>query len=152
MSDAEHPLWEIEESVEAQASPAFAFRWQTTVENIAADPGIERVETDGPYTDRPGMRGTNHLVGGQKVDWVISEAEPARRLVIDLILSEATVRFAFRFEEREGGGSVLTQRVSLFGPNAATYLEHVRQGFGPTLRDGMRSLRDRIDAARPTSS
>ena len=42
---------------------------------------------------------------------------------------------------------LLTQRISLFGPNAAEYLEDVSAGFGPTLRDGMRAVRDRIEKA-----
>jgi hypothetical protein len=50
-------------------------------------------------------------------------------------------------EERVGGGSVLTQRVSLFGPNAREYLEGVEAGFAASLRDGMRAVRDRIDEA-----
>ncbi len=55
----EVPLWEKEECVEARAEPAFAFRYWTDVANMAADPGIDRVETDGPY--RPGMQATTHL-------------------------------------------------------------------------------------------
>jgi hypothetical protein len=33
MSDAERPLWEKEESVEAKASPDFAYRWWANIEN-----------------------------------------------------------------------------------------------------------------------
>jgi hypothetical protein len=57
------------------------------------------------------------------------------------------LQFEMRFEERIGGGAVLTQRVSLFGPNAAAYLEGVEAGFATGLRDGMRAVRDRIDEA-----
>ena len=42
---------------------------------------------------------------------------------------------------------MLTQRVSLFGPNAGEYLEGVEEGFATSLRDGMRAVRDRIDEA-----
>lgn len=145
MSDVQRPLWEREESVEARAQPAFAFRYWTNVENMRADPGIERVETDGPY--RPGMRGTTHLVGGGTTDWVVTEVDPERRVVIEMALREATLRFEILFEERAGGGSLLTQRVGLWGPNAASYLEGVEAGFGTSLRDGMLAVRDRIDEA-----
>jgi hypothetical protein len=147
MTDVHRPLWEKEASVEARAEPAFAFRHWTSVENMAADPGIERVETDGPYLDRPGMHGTTYLAGGGTTDWVVAEVEPDRRLVIEVALDDAGMRFEIRFEERVGGGSVLTQRVSLFGPNAAAYREGVEAGFGASLRDGMRAVRDRIDEA-----
>ncbi len=147
MSDVQRPLWEKEESVEAEADAAFAFLYWTNPENMAADPGIERVETDGPYLDRPGMRGKTHLVGGGTTEWVVAEVEPGRRLAIDVALPDATLRFELRFEDRAGGGSVLTQRVSIFGPNAAAHLEGVEAGFGRSLRNGMRAVRDRIDAA-----
>lgn len=154
MSDPERPVWEMEESVEARAEPAFAFRYLTSIENVEADPGIERIETDGPYRDRVGMRGTTHLAGGGTNEWVVSAVEPGRRFVIDLALRDAFLRFEFRFEDRAGGGSVVSQRISLFGPNAAEYLEGVAAGFGTTLGDGMRAVRDRIDAAlsNPPSS
>ncbi len=73
--------------------------------------------------------------------------EPDRRVVIEMPLRDARLRFEMRFEPRNGAGRVLTQRVSLLGPNAAAYLEQVEAGFGTTLRDGMRAVRDRIDAA-----
>jgi Polyketide cyclase / dehydrase and lipid transport len=146
-SDTERPLWEKEESVEAAASAAFVFRHWTDIRNMAADPGIDWVETDGPHRDRPGMRGRTHLAGGGTTDWVVAEVEPGRRVVIDIPLRDATLRFEFRVEERAGGGSVLTQRVSLFGPNAGEYLKEVEEGFATSLRDGMRAVRDRIDEA-----
>jgi hypothetical protein len=92
------------------------------------------------------MRGTTYLVGGGSTDWVVTAVEPDRRFVIDVPLRDAFVRFEFRFEERPGG-SIVTQRVSLFGPNASEYLDGVAAGFGSTLRDGMRAVRDRMDAA-----
>jgi uncharacterized protein YndB with AHSA1/START domain len=138
------PLWQIEESVDATASPAVAFRYWTNPEHMAADPGIDRVETDGPY--RRGMRGTTHLTGGGTTEWVVAEFDPERRVVLDMILRDATLRIELRFEPRRGGGSVITQQMRLFGPNAAEYLDTVKAGFESSISDGMRAVRDRIDA------
>jgi hypothetical protein len=138
------PLWQLEESVDATASPAVAFRYWTNPDNMAADPGIERVETDGPY--RRGMRGTTHLTGGGTTEWVVADIDPERCVVIDMTLRDATLRIELRFESRNGGGSVITQSMSLFGANAAEYLDAVRAGFESSLGDGMRAVRDRIDA------
>src|SRR5688572_14592381 len=102
MTDAKQPLWAKEESVESKAQPAFAYRYWTSIENIMADPGIERIETDGPR-DRAGVRGKTYLVGGSSADWVVAEVEPDRRLVIEMPLDNATLRFELRFEERTGG-------------------------------------------------
>jgi hypothetical protein len=93
------------------------------------------------------MRGTTHLAGGGTTEWVIVAAEPERRLVIEVALENASLRFELRFAPRDGGGSILSQRVSLFGTNAAAHLEGIEAGFGTSLRDGMRAVRDRIDAA-----
>jgi len=149
MSDVQQPLWLKEESVEGRAPAAFAFRHWTKVENMKADPGVARVETDGPFLDRQGMRGTTHLVGGGSTDWLVAEVELDRRLVIEVPLRDAILRFDIRFEEKAGGGCVLTQRVSLFGPGAAAHLEQVETGFGTSLGEGMRAVRDRIDATTP---
>jgi hypothetical protein len=146
-SDALKPLWAKQESVEVGAEPAFAFRYLASIENMAADPGIERVEADGLSRDRPGMHGKTHLVGGGSIDWVVADAEADRQMVIDLMLPDACVRFELRFEPREGGGTIFTQRVSLFGPNAADHLRGAEAGFATSLRDGMLAVRDRIDAA-----
>jgi hypothetical protein len=146
-SDALQPLWAKQESVEVGAEPAFAFRYLASIENMTADPGIERVEADGVSRDRPGMRGKTYLVGGGSTEWVVADAEADRRMVIDLILPDACVRFDLRVEPRQGGGTIFTQRVSLFGPNAADYLEGVEAGFATSLRDGMVAVKDRIDAA-----
>jgi uncharacterized protein YndB with AHSA1/START domain len=143
-SEGARPLWQIEESVDTIAAPALAFRYWTNPENMAADPGIERVETDGPY--RRGMRGTTYLTGGGTTEWMVADIDPERRVVIDMILRDATVRVELRFNPRHGGGSVITQRMSLFGPNADEYLESVKAGFESSLGDGMRAVRDRIDA------
>jgi len=147
MSEGEQPVWELEESVVAQAGASFAFEYMASIENMRADPGIVSVEADGPSRDRAGMRGRTHNVGGHTTDWVVSAVEHGRRLVIDIPLRDAVLRFAFRFEDRAGGGSIVSQRISLFGANAGEYLDAVSSGFGPTLRDGMHAVRDRIDAA-----
>src|SRR5262245_55103222 len=112
MSDAQTPLWEMEESVEAVADVSFAFRYLTTIKNMMTDPGIVRVEAEGPYRDRVGMHGKTYLVGGGNTDWEVTAVEPGSRLAIDIALGEAVLRFEFRFEQRQGGGSIISQRVS----------------------------------------
>src|SRR5262245_43387346 len=140
MSDAQLPLWEMEESVEAVADVSSAFRYLTAIKNMMADPGIERVEADGPCRNRVGMHGKTYLVGGGSTDWEVTAVEPDRRLAIDIALREAVLRFEFRFEAREGGGSIISQRVSLFGSNASEYRDGVASAFGASLRDGMRAV------------
>jgi len=146
-SDAMRPLWEKTETVEITAEPAFAFTFMASIENMTADPGIERVETNGSYRDRAGMRGKTYLKGGGHADWIVTGVEPDRRIVIDLELRDAWLRFDLRFDDRIAGGTIFSQRVSLFGPGAAEYVEEVAAGFATSLRDGMRAVGDRIDAA-----
>ena len=145
MNDHGQPVWSMTESVETNADRAFSFRYLTSIDNMVADPGIERVEADGPHRDRVGMRGRTYLTGGGTVDWVVTDVQEPQRLVIEVALPGASLRFDFQFEDRPGGGSILRQQVSLFGANAREYVDEVEAGFGPTLRDGMLAVRDRIE-------
>jgi hypothetical protein len=142
---AARTVWECEETVEAEADAAFAFRYWTSLAAARGDPGVESIEIDGPF--QPGARGVTQLAGGQRTDWMVSACDPEERAAIDVHLDGATVRSEWRFEPRPGGGSLLTQRMSLFGPNAEAYRDEVAAGFGPGMRDGMRVLSRRIDAA-----
>ena len=152
MSDHGQPVWSMTESVETNADRAFSFRYLTSIDNMVADPGIERVEADGPHRDRVGMRGRTYLTGGGTVDWVVTDVQEPQRLVIEVALPGASLRFDFQFEDRPGGGSILRQQVSLVGANAREYVDEVEAGFGPTLRDGMLAVRDRIESACAAST
>jgi hypothetical protein len=146
MSDSVAPLWEHAETVEARADPAFAYHYWTSLQAAASDPGVEKIEIDGPF--RAGARGVTHTPGGQIVEWVVSHAEPNDRAAIDIPLADATLRSEWRFTARPGGGSLLTQRMSLFGPSAEAYRKDVAAGFGPpNMRDGMLAMSKRLDEA-----
>lgn len=144
MPDPPTPVWEQEESVDVRAEPAFAFRYWTT-EAWASDPGIEGREIDGPY--RTGARGVTHLKGGGTVNWLLSEVEPDHLTVIEVPLTEAILRFELRFEGRTGGGTVITQRVSISGANAAEHREGLEAGFGQNMRVGMLRIAKELDEA-----
>jgi len=67
---------------------------------------------------------------------------------IDIPLADAILRSEWRFTARPGGGSLLSQRMSLFGPNAETYRKDVAAAFGPpNMRDGMLAMSKRLDEA-----
>jgi len=145
MSELDVPLWELEESVQTKAAPALAYAYWTTVENWASDPGVERVEIDGPF--QAGARGTTFMRHGEAARWQVAEAEPGCRAAIEMQLENAVLRFEWRFESNPGGGTVLTQRISLSGPGAIAYREQVAAGFGGGLRDGMLRVAQRMDEA-----
>ncbi len=96
MSDADRPVWSMTESVETNADRALSFRYLTSIDNMVADAGIERVEADGPHRDRAGMRGRTYLTGGGTVDWVVTDVQEPQRLVIEVALPGASLRFDFR--------------------------------------------------------
>jgi Polyketide cyclase / dehydrase and lipid transport len=144
MSDPSKPAWEQEESVEVKAEPAFAFDYWTG-EAWASDPGIEGREIDGPY--RTGARGVTHLADGGTVSWRLADVDPDHKSVIEIDLPEATLRFELRFDGRAGGGTLITQRISIFGPRAAEHREGLEAGFGPNLRQGMLRIARQLDEA-----
>jgi Polyketide cyclase / dehydrase and lipid transport len=144
MPDPPKPAWEQEASVEVKAEPAFAFRYWTS-EAWASDPGIKGREIDGPYST--GARGVTHLADGGMVHWRLAEVEADYKSVIEIDLPEATLRFELRFDGRAGGGTLITQRISISGGRAAEHREGLEAGFGPNLRQGMLRIARELDEA-----
>ncbi len=70
-----------------------------------------------------------------------------RSHVIEVPLTEAILRFELRFEGRTGGGTVITQRVSISGANAAEHREGLEAGFGQNMRVGMLRIAKELDEA-----
>jgi hypothetical protein len=63
--------------------------------------------------------------------------------IIDMPLDRATCSFEWQFDAASERRTKLTQRIVLWGANAATYVPEVRAGFRSTLAGGM----DRIGRA-----
>jgi len=134
---------QLEYSVEADVSPAFAWRFRTDVTNWNDPPA--RFSLDGPF--EAGSCGTTLLPGQEPLYWRIRDVLPGKSFVLELQLDRAMLTFEWRFDELPGHRTKLTQRIALSGDNAGAYAVQVELGFGPNLPDGMRRIAAEMAAA-----
>jgi hypothetical protein len=136
-------VYQVEHSVEALVSPAFAWDWRTDVKNWDDPPA--QFQLDGPFA--AGSWGTTRLPGQEPLRWQIRDVRPGRSFVIEMPLDRATLSFEWRFDAVSNRHTRLSQRIVLAGDNAAAYAPQVRAVFGPNLPDGMRRIAAAMAAA-----
>ena len=129
-------VWQLEHSVEADVSPAFAWSYWTDVTHWDDPPA--RFALDGPFAD--GARGTTSMPGREPLPWTIRDVRPGQSYVIETQLGGATLRCTWRFDPTLDGKTRLTQRLELSGDDAAALVADVEAGFGPGLPDGMKRI------------
>jgi hypothetical protein len=142
MSDA--PAWECQRSVDADVPVSFAWTYMANVSNWN-DPPAE-FSLDGPFA--AGSRGTTRMPGQLARGWVIRDVVPGRAYTIESPLpEEVLLRFEWRFEEVSDRRTRMTQRIELYGENAAPYVDQIRAGFEPNLEPGMRRIAESMARA-----
>ncbi len=130
-------------SIEADVSPAFAWRFRTDVANWNDPPA--RFSLDGPF--EAGSCGTTLIPGEAALHWRIKEASPGKSFVLEMQLDQAVLVFEWRFEELPGCRTKLTQDVVLSGDNAGAYTAQVEAAFGANFPGGMRRIAAEMAAA-----
>jgi hypothetical protein len=139
---------QLEYSVEADVSPAFAWRFRTDVANWNDPPA--RFALDGPF--EVGSCGTTLLPGQEPLHWRIREVVPGKSFVLELKLDRAELTFDWSFDDLPRGRTKLTQHIVLSGENAGAYAAQVEAGFGTNLPDGMRRVAAQMAAAEKQSN
>src|SRR5947208_1686802 len=112
--------YQIEHSVEVQASPAFAWNWRTDVKNWDDPPA--QFELDGPFAD--GSWGTTLLPGQEPLRWQILDVQPGRSFTMEMQLDRAKLSFQWRFDTVSERQTRIWQRIVLTGDNGAAYAPH----------------------------
>ena len=141
--DVNDVAWEIAHSVDANASPAFAWTYMTNIANWD-DPPAE-FELDGPFA--VGSRGTTRMPGQEPRHWRVREVIPMTSYTFEFALDGAAMSFEWRFDGLAGGGTRLTQHIVLMGENAAAYVAQVQQAFTSSLASGMNRIAAAIERA-----
>lgn len=140
------PEWEFEHAVEVDAPAAAGWRFWTQVENWAIDPSVEWARLDGAF--EAGAEGETKQKGQPPVRWRVVEAREGERGVIEIEMPGATARFALDFEPVSERASLLRQRITLEGPEAARLSTGLGTEFAEGVRQGMRKLADAIAKSR----
>jgi hypothetical protein len=141
--------WQLEESVEAEVSPSFAWNWRTDIQTWDDPPA--QFQLEGPFVS--GSWGTTLLPGRDPLRWQIRDVRPGRAFVIDMPLDRALLSFQWSFAAVSNRRTRMTQRMVLSGDNAAAYANHIQGSFGATLLDGMKRIAEAMARAeRSTGS
>jgi hypothetical protein len=136
-------VYQIEHSVEVQASPLFAWEWRTDIENWDDPPA--QFQLEGPFTT--GSWGTTKLPGQEPLRWQIRDVRPGKSFTIEMQLDRATLSFEWSFDGVSEQQTRLSQRIVLTGENGAAYAPQVRATFGSSLPDGMNRIAKALSAA-----
>ena len=131
---------QLEHSIEAEVSPAFAWSWRTDIKNWDDPPAL--FQLDGPFAQ--GSWGTTHLPGQEPIRWQIRDVRPGASFIIEMLLDRAVLSFEWLFDAVSNRRTRITQRLVLSGDHAAAYADQVRAGFGSTLADGMKRIADAL--------
>ncbi len=129
---------QLEHSVEAEVSPAFAWSWRTDIKNWDDPPA--QFQLDGPFAK--GSWGTTRLPGQEPLRWQIRDVQPGKSFAIVMPLDHAVLSFDWLFDAVSDRRTRITQCIVLSGDNAAAYADQVRAGFGLNLPDGMKRIAD----------
>ena len=136
-------VWEFEHSVDCATSPYFAWNYWSNVENWD-DPPAE-FQIDGPF--QPGARITATSPGQDPWLSVIREVLHGRAATIEMQLPGAALSSRWTFADSPTrNGAIMTQRLTLSGPNAAEYLDQVSI-LERTVPEDMKKLASTIDQA-----
>jgi hypothetical protein len=128
--------WEITHSVETTASPAFAWKYWTTVPNWS-DPPAE-FELQGAF--EAGSRGLTRFPDQPPIEWFLREVCPPTAATIAMPLAQAVLCFAWRFDALREGRTRISQRITLEGENAEAYRSQVASAFANNLPDAMKKI------------
>jgi len=139
---------QLEYSVEADVSPAFAWQFRTDVSNWNDPPA--QFALDGPF--EVGSRGTTQLPGQETLHWHLCEVRHGASFVTEMQLDRATLTFEWYFDRVSEDKTKLTQRIVLSGDNAGAYVEQVDAGFSPNLPTGMKRIAAEMVTAEKRSN
>jgi hypothetical protein len=129
--------WELEHSEETDASQTVAWNFWTNIANWS-DPPAE-FELDGPFA--AGSRGTTRMPGQPLMHWIIRDVEPPHTSTIEgQIADGAALSSRWLFEAIDDRRTRLTQRLELWGENAAAYVSQVDAAFRPNIAAGMQKI------------
>jgi hypothetical protein len=133
----------LEESIEVDVSPTFAWSFRTDVANWNDPPA--RFTLNGPFAD--GSRGETLIPGQAPWVWWIRDVHAGRSFAIEMALDRAMLRFEWLFGAGTRRTTKMTQRIILSGNEAAAYRDQVEMGFRSTLADGMKRIAEEMAAA-----
>lgn len=140
-------LWLLEHAEVTTAASDFVWDYWTDVKHWDDPPA--QFHLDGPFVS--GSRGTTVLPDREPVHWVLREVHAGSSYTIETALDGAVLKCQWFFEALPDSRTQLRQRIGVAGPSATQHSEAVRQGFGPTLSEGMKRTAALLAEAEETN-
>ncbi|MDX1577131.1 MAG: SRPBCC family protein [Gemmatimonadota bacterium] len=133
--------WTVEHAVVTTADRSTAWaHWTDLRHHAELEPGIERIELDGPFAT--GTRG--RTIGRDfEQQWELRDVVPEERFVITGTAPGFSLSFAWTFEDDDGGRR-MTQRISAEGPGLDA-IRHELRGMEENAPSAMARLAERLD-------
>jgi len=134
--------WELKHSVIADVGCQAAWAWYSNVDNWIRleGAGVESITLDGPF--QAGTHITTKMPGQEPTCSTLIEVEPPTRVVTEIKLSDAVLRFIWTFDALSERQTRLTQRMVLDGPNSEAYVPLMEKYFVPNIAPGMERMAD----------
>ena len=117
--------WACEQSVVTKARRMEAWAYWSDLSNHAEEPGVEKIELDGPFAT--GTTGRTIGTGFQQ-ERELTDVVEGRRFGITGFTpdGDGALSFAWHFED-EGDGTRMTYRIRAYGPEVEGDIEVFRQ-------------------------
>ena len=145
--------WELKHSVIAEVNRQTAWAFYSNIDNWRRIEGDStQFEVDGPF--QTGTHITAKAHGQDPRHSTLTEVEPPARVVVQMDLNEAVLRFTWTFEELPDNRTRLTQHVLLEGPGAQGYVPIMEEYLSRNIGKGMEKLAEemaRFDKTRERS-
>lgn len=142
------PQWVFEHALQCEVSIQFAWNFWTNVSNWGPDADVESIELHGEFA--AGTSGVTHSKSSGRIDWRIAQVVPPRKAVLEFPAPGAVAEFVWTFEEM-GARTLITQRVSFSGEQAAIYADRVGPALAAGIPAGMKRLCEAMQAAAASS-
>ncbi|MEU8435944.1 SRPBCC family protein [Streptomyces sp. NPDC029216] len=121
-------MWTYEHTIETTATPGAVWRLWADVKNWGDwNPGIERIEIDGPFA--VGARITMTPPGEDPVPLVVAEAVEDELFVDEARFGGLLLRTEHRIDRADHGPVRITYRMEITGPGA----DEAGPGIGPGI-------------------
>ena len=118
--------WECEQTAFTNAPRTAVWTYWTDLSNHARmEPGVERIELDGPFAT--GTRGRT-IADEFEQEWELTDVVEGKRFAITGFAPDAkgTLVFSWNFRD-QGEGTCITYRIRASGPDVAQHLGVFRQ-------------------------
>jgi len=135
--------WELKHSVIAGVNRQTAWAFYSNIDNWRRLEGEStQFEVDGPF--QTGTHITAKAHGQDPRYSTLIDVEAPRRVVIQMDLNEAVLRFTWTFEELPDDRTRLTQHVLLEGPATEGYIPLMEEYLSANIGKGMERLAEEM--------